>query len=200
MIIHKDSHTDHAINAAQWHHILDLFEGRTGFFIETIELPRSLGFVLNELYGPSCGDLPVPEAEVHYARRGDRTWNSRLVKAPKRPTRFVRVIAGPHETMKCPTCGVETSHKFHSAAQAWCEPCDRVFESQFPCVLYTAYGVSNKDMPAAPKEPGDIVAQLEALAATDPTSTYEVDAKALRDKLRESQRFWDQHALATEAY
>lgn len=30
MIIHKDSHTDHAINQAQWHHILDVFEGRTG--------------------------------------------------------------------------------------------------------------------------------------------------------------------------
>lgn len=190
MILHKDSHTDHAITQAQWHHILDVFEGRTGFFIETIALPQGLGFVLNELYGPSCGDAPVPEVEVHYARRGDRQWNSRLIKAPKRPTRYVRVIAGPHEE-KCGACG---------GAGDGCMPCEGWGTIKHACVLFTAYGVSSPDMPAAPKEPGDIAAQLEALAAADPTPTYEVDAKALRDKLRESQQFWDQHAFATEAH
>ena len=208
MIIHKDSHTDHTITQVQWQHILAEFDGRTGFFIETIELPTSRGFVFNELYGPSCGDAPVPEAEVHYARRGDRRWDSRLIKAPKRPTRFVRVIAGPHAE-KCGTCG---------GAGGPCVLCEGRGTIKFACVLYTAYGVSSPDMPAAPKEPGDLVELLkldmdavvqaqamrrEASADAVPLLDVKVNAcivqrnKTIR-ALRVAKAFWAEHALATE--
>lgn len=167
MIIHKDSHIDHAITPDQWAYILEQFKDRSAFFIETVELPEGLGHVMNGLYGPSCGDAPVPESEVYYARRGDRAWTSRMTRMPARPTRFVRVIAGPHD-----------GHV---------------------CVLFTAYGVASKDMPAAPKEPEDLVAQMQALALTELTPMHDEEAEKLRNQLRESQRFWADHALATEA-
>jgi hypothetical protein len=67
--------------------------------------------------------------------------------------------------------------------------------------------VSNKDMPAAPKEPADIRKQLEELhdkraGLHDMSPEY----KVLNDqiiKLREARTvadaFWAEHALATEA-
>lgn len=165
MIKHAESHMDHGFTQEQWDHIFKLFADRTGFFNEVIGLPGNLGTVTNELYGPSCGDPPVPEVEVFYAARGDRAWNSRMTRMPKRPTCFVRVIAGPHD-----------GH---------------------PCVLFTAYGVHAPDAPKSPREPGDIEAALRKLAEAEPTPTYEQDAQALRDALRESQTFWSQHALAS---
>lgn len=209
MIIHKDSHTDHAITQAQWQHILAVFEGRTGSFIETIELPSGLGHAMNGLYGPSCGDAPIPENEVYYARRPPRVWNSRMVRMPTRPARFVRVIAGPHET-PCAACGGEGRS---------CLPCEGWGTIKYPCVLYTAYGVSGKDMPQAPREPGDLEAQLKRdiaavaqvqlmrlgvpvgeLAARDAAVS---ECIVRRDKtvktLLASRTFWTEHALAAEA-
>ncbi len=101
MIKHTESHMDHGFTQAQWDHIFKLFADRKGFFNEIIGLPGNLGTVTNELYGPSCGDPPVPEVEVFYAARGDRAWNSRMTRMPKRPTCFVRVIAGPHDGHPC---------------------------------------------------------------------------------------------------
>lgn len=208
MIIHKDSHTDHAINSAQWHHILDVFGDRTGFFIETIELPRELGVVLNRLYGPSCGDEPIPESEVYYAPRPPRTWNSRMTKMSARPTRFIRVIAGPHETT-CTTCegkilplAKEGQDTF--GWSAGCDHCSDTGKLKFECVLYTAYGVASKDMPAAPKEPGDLQKQIDEVLATKdqhPVSEGFMDDKlqTLWKQLDEAKEFWAQHALATEA-
>jgi hypothetical protein len=175
MIIHKDSHTDHAITKAQWGYILIMFEGRTGFFIDTIELPEGLGHVMNGLYGPSCGDAAIPESEVYYAPRPPRTWVSRMTKMPARPTRFVRVIAGPHDG--------------HG------------------CVLFTAYGVASKDMPVAPKEPGDLQKQIDDITPryeagrNDGTATVEDHEllHKLHAQLKESKPYWATHALATEA-
>ncbi len=101
MIIHKDSHTDHAITPDQWAYILAQFTHRSSFFIETIELPEGLGPVMNGLYGPSCGDAPIPDSAVYYAQRPPRTWNSRMTRLPARPTRFVRIIAGPRGGHDC---------------------------------------------------------------------------------------------------
>lgn len=165
MIIHPESHTDHAITPEQWQHIMLQFRDRSAFFIETIELPEELGHVMNGLYGPSCGDAPVPETEAYYARRGDRAWNSRMTRMPARPTRFVRVIAGPHEETctECLGAGTVRGSLYSPDEESRCGTCngDRVIK--YDCILYTAYGVSSKDMPAAPKEPGDIRKQLEEL-------------------------------------
>jgi hypothetical protein len=91
--ITADSHCDHALTAAHKALILSTFKDRTGFFLETIPLgdlpPLPCG-----LFGPSMGDLPIPESEVHYARRGQRTVESRMVdRAPRVSTRMT-VIGG----------------------------------------------------------------------------------------------------------
>ena len=98
---HAESHMDHGFTQAQWDFIFAKYADKAAFFIDTIELPENLGTVTNELYGPSAGDAPVAEDRVFYAQRGGRAWDSRLVVLPKRPTRFVRVIAGPHEEHLC---------------------------------------------------------------------------------------------------
>jgi hypothetical protein len=102
MIKHKDSHLDHGLTPAQVEHVFALFVGRTGFFIETIELPESLGAVLCALFGPVMGDAPVTEDEVTYGVRGTRAWFSRIVQRNGiRTTRKVTVIAGPHDGQPC---------------------------------------------------------------------------------------------------
>lgn len=101
MKLHKDSHLDHHLTAAQLAHVLLRFDGRDAFFLETIELPDELGTVPCGLHGPIMGDSPVPDAEVTHARRGERTWTSRLVDRPARPTRQLTIIAGPHDGLPC---------------------------------------------------------------------------------------------------
>lgn len=222
MIIHKDSHTDHAITPDQWAHILEQFKDRSSFFIETIELPERLGTVMNGLYGPSCGDAPVPEDEVYYETRAPRTWVSRMTKMPARPTRFVRVIAGPHEE-KCDTCkgegtflgacGVCAPCTFYGTGTLCseripmtCPRCNGEKTIKHACVLYTAYGVARKDMPAAPKEPGDLFKErVELHEKIRNTPTGAPGRRALDDRyfsidrdIESSKAFWSQHALATE--
>jgi len=137
MQLHKDSHVDHGLTAAQLAFVLQHFADRAAFFLETIELPEDLGTVPCGLYGPLMGDAPVAEASVQYVRRGDRLYSSRVLipdprdmfvaepgpprfpaTGPPRTTRLVTVIAGPH--------------------------------ADLPCVLFTAFGG-----PLAPQEPGD---------------------------------------------
>lgn len=101
MIRHRDSHVDHGLTKAQLHYLLERFADRDGFFIETLTLPSALGTVPCGLYGPIMGDPAIGEPEVHYARRGERTWDSRLVDLPPRMQHEVTVIAGPHEAHVC---------------------------------------------------------------------------------------------------
>ncbi len=101
MIRHQDSHVDHGLTEDQLRYLLDRFADRDGFFVETITLPRELGTVPCGLYGPTMGDPVIGEDEVSYARRGSRTWDSRLVDLPPRQQHEVTVIAGPHEDHAC---------------------------------------------------------------------------------------------------
>lgn len=178
---HQESHLDHGLSPGQIEYIFKLFEGRSAFFIETIELPQGIGQIPCGLWGPIMGDtpfldspsgsislppgeyiapiklsphspgalptklahqMPVYTGEITFAPRPPRTWNSRLIDLPMRPTRTVTVIAGPHE--------------------------------EHDCILYTAYGG-----PCAPQEP------------TDP--------KISPAKLDEAIKFWDVHALSKYA-
>lgn len=130
MQLHKDSHLDHSLTAAQVAYLLEIFADRVAFFVETIELPAHLGTVLCGLYGPIMGDAPIEEAWVDYRRRPPREYLSRVLakhqhpggfpgpQAGQRQVRTVTVVAGPH--------------------------------ADLPCVLYTAYGG-----PCAPQEPDD---------------------------------------------
>jgi len=101
MIKHPDSHVDHDLTEAQLRYLVDHFADRDGFFVETITLPQDLGTVPCGLYGPSAGDPVIHEESVTYARRGDRTWESRLVALPARQQREVTVVAGPHDGHAC---------------------------------------------------------------------------------------------------
>lgn len=210
MIKHKDSHMDHGFTQAQWDYIFETFASRDAFFIETIELPEHLSSVLDGLYGPCAGDPPVLEADVYYAPRGDRAWPSRLVRQPKRPTRFVRVIAGPHAD-DCGGCEgkgtlpVETLH--HEWKDAVCPECQGSGKgTKYACILYTAYGVMRKDAPAAPREPGDIRREMKALEEQRRRLEYRgeehdkvyAQLEALRPKREESDAYWSQHGLAWE--
>lgn len=226
---HKDSHMDHGFTQAQWDYIFAKYSDKKEFFIDTFELPEGLGSVTNELYGPSAGDLPMREPMVSddgvdmifHATRGERAWPSRMVRLPKRPTRFVRVIAGPHEET-CPKCG---GTGYYTNPFAWHSygdpeeqhPCEKI--RKYDCILYTAYGVASLDMATSPKEPGDIIMQLSraidaveeaqstlrtALGPERISCSEAVDrAIVARDKiaaaLRVSKAFWADHALATEA-
>jgi hypothetical protein len=146
MIKHHDSHVDHGLTEAQLRYLFDRFADRKGFFLETIELPEQLGTVPCGLYGPNMGDPPIGEDEITYARRGDRAWESRLVKQPTRPTRLVTVIAGPHDE-PCPQCTTSAWNMLHRAN---CPTCCGAGILKHDCVLYTAFGG-----PASPQEPGD---------------------------------------------
>ena len=102
MQLHKDSHLDHGLTNEQMLFILNKFEARDGFFIETFELPENLGTLDCALYGPTVGDAPIPETDVYYAKRGARAWVSRMTRVhPMRKTRTVTVIAGPHDGQPC---------------------------------------------------------------------------------------------------
>lgn len=127
MILHDKSHLDHGLTSEQTAYIFELFASRDGFFIETVELPDSLGTVPCGLYGPLMGDPPITSAYhstadgrdlLSYERRGTREYTSRVVDLPPRPTRKVTVIAGPHD--------------------------------EHACILYTAFGG-----PLTPQEPND---------------------------------------------
>lgn len=200
MIKHKESHMDHGFTKEQWDYIFAKYADRTAFFIDTFELPDHLGTVTNELYGPSCGDAPVLESEVAYEKRGDRAWKSRMVDRPKRPTRFVRVIAGPHKD-KCPRCNATG---FVVGKMEECDDCNGGYVKEYACVLYTAYGVHALDAQSSPREPGDIRKEMEALhekraGLHDMSEEYkklQAQIVALRDKRSEADAFWAVHGLA----
>ena len=89
-------HADHNITPEQLDYIQNHAEFKPysegDFVITVIEMPSSLGSVPCALYGPSVGDAPVTDDQVHYQRRGDRAEKSRMIDAPCRPTNKVVVI------------------------------------------------------------------------------------------------------------
>lgn len=101
LVVSSGSHTDHGLTAPQMEWLLSRFAGRSGFFIETVELPQELGTVPCGIYGPVVGDPPVPEEDVVYIFRGNRGGPSRMCSRPTRPTRILTVIAGPRGEEPC---------------------------------------------------------------------------------------------------
>lgn len=101
MLIAKESHLDHGLNEDHIKFIKDKFGKRDSFFIETVELPEHLPSLKSALYGPVCGDAPIPEEKVHYKKREGRDGPSRMIFAEMRDSRKLTVIAGPHEGEAC---------------------------------------------------------------------------------------------------
>ncbi len=89
-------HADHDLTQDHLKHIDTMLDGWDGTFnIWHETLPKGLPSLMTGLYGPACGDEPVPEDDVVYLVRGDRAGPSRQVARPARPTRMLVVIAGP---------------------------------------------------------------------------------------------------------
>lgn len=91
------SHLDHNLTPDHVAWILDEFGDRTDAFAATVDLPADFDSLPCGLYGPLVGDSPIGEDDVVLAPRGARTWPSRLVGMPPRPSRKVTVIAGPSD-------------------------------------------------------------------------------------------------------
>jgi hypothetical protein len=174
MIKHAESHFDHGLTVAQVDHVMQRFADRAAFFIETIELPEALGTVPCGLHGPLVGDAPVAEADVTYAKRGARAWDSRLVDRPAQQVRTVTVIAGPHEET-CSICNGSGRVAGTGPGFGASHPCPRERceggKLKHACIVYTLYGG-----PLAPQEPGD---------------------PGCKDVLT-SRTFWTVHALSRE--
>lgn len=89
-------HADHGIGDEQKQHIINVIASavapNSGFFIKEFTLPDFMAPIPNALYGPAAGDAPVQESEVHYARRGNRTVEDRMVSSPVRPVRYGQAI------------------------------------------------------------------------------------------------------------
>ena len=94
---HAESHVDHNLTEAQLAFVLSQTPEGEGVAVFTVAMPPELGTLPCGLYGPAEGDHAVPESEVHYAVRGERKGESRLVKAPVRYTSLVTIVAGPHD-------------------------------------------------------------------------------------------------------
>ena len=126
MKITPESHLDHGLNQEHITWLLERFADRSSFFLQTITLPDFLPEVECALYGPLCGDEPVPENTVMYKIRGERKYASRVLAlsgvstSGMRKTRTLTVIAGP--------------------------------SGNEPCVLYTSYG--GPAAPREPGDPG----------------------------------------------
>lgn len=86
-------HADHGILDSHMAVITNLFtEAGEGFLLRTVTLPEDCADLLSGIHGPITGDEPVPSAEVHWAKRGERPGLSRLCTRDPRPTRLMTVI------------------------------------------------------------------------------------------------------------
>lgn len=102
LTLHKNSHLDHGVSQALIAWILERYANRVAFFIETVVVPEELASGLETgIWGPIEGDGVIPNEEVTWTVRGERQWASRMCDRPKRPTRFLTVIAGPRGDEPC---------------------------------------------------------------------------------------------------
>jgi hypothetical protein len=102
IIRHKDTHLDHSLTEEHLKFVLGLDPSTRGDISSpvrafAVEMPAALAPLPCGLHGPIMGDDPVPEDEVIYEVRGNRKGESRLVDRPVRQSRFVAVVAGPHD-------------------------------------------------------------------------------------------------------
>jgi hypothetical protein len=88
----KIEHNDHGLTASHAVFLASALASETGFFVRSYVLPDELPSLPAAAYGPTEGDAPVGESEVHYTARGPRGNLSRMVARPTRPARHVVAI------------------------------------------------------------------------------------------------------------
>ena len=64
------------------------------FMLALIPIPDGVPSLPSALYGPACGDDPVPENQVQYVVRGERRGPSRVVDRLLRDVRSMVVVCG----------------------------------------------------------------------------------------------------------
>lgn len=128
MKITTKSHVDHGLRSQHIDFIGEAFGHRTGFFIETVELPHGIAPLPCSLVGPLTGFKAVDATEVEFRRRGDRIVPSRMMTGAAAWARGLHLIP--------------TSRKLTVIGGIDAESGD--------CILFTAYGG-----PLAPREVGD---------------------------------------------
>lgn len=113
MWIHEDSHTDHVPEwvvgwlKAEYLHLGEDTSADDGNPVQTftVTIPDRLlapgDGLPSALHGPAAGDPPVPESKAWYANRPGRSWPSRLVLLPSRPTRELTFVCGPYKGLPC---------------------------------------------------------------------------------------------------
>jgi hypothetical protein len=98
MKITMDSHVDHLTpDCIAW--LIKVYENQESenVVVDTLELPPELPALLCDLHGPATKEAPVSETEAYYAKRGNRSGDSRLCKRAPVETRTITVVFGPHE-------------------------------------------------------------------------------------------------------
>jgi hypothetical protein len=91
MRLHKISDVTPGISENQLQYVLDMFEDRTGSFVDTVTLPYRLGMVQCALYGPEMNDEPI-ESDGSLVK---------IVDMPSRKSCQITVHAGPYRDEPC---------------------------------------------------------------------------------------------------
>lgn len=84
-------HGDHGVSQEIMLKAVQEIAPGEGFFIANVALPEGVT-LLSALYGPTAGDPPVTELEVHYAKRTPDRPFSRLVSRPHRPCSRMTIL------------------------------------------------------------------------------------------------------------
>lgn len=98
-ILRDDGHYDtHGLTKAHLDYIASHPEVLAAKGPVTLTMPSHLAPLKNALVGPSSGDSPVGEHQVHYkSRGGGRNYNSRMMRGSPRETRMVTAISVPDQ-------------------------------------------------------------------------------------------------------
>lgn len=99
MIVHPESHVDH-VSAEVLALIKERYADRSGFFVDTFELPLGLSVECG-LHGPIMRDAPIPHWECWHDFRPGRGIRSRLCARRPRMVRTLTVVAGPYKGEPC---------------------------------------------------------------------------------------------------
>lgn len=90
--ITKCFHADHGVTPDTMKWALEQIEPEQGFFLKTITLPDFHPGLTNNLYGPSCGDLPVKGEVLVRDEKDEWRGATPFVNLPPRSTRLLTVI------------------------------------------------------------------------------------------------------------
>lgn len=188
LVVDKESHLDHGLSQAHIDFMLARFVQKNEFFIETVGLPKGLDPLQSGIYGPAAGDPSVTDAESILAIRQGRSWASRLIDKPARPTRLMTVVAGPGD-VEGQNCVLYTSYGGPAAPK---EPGD--FSMGLFCKDHAPLwqALVNKTYQAGL----DKISYRDIMAGQIDAGLHCVACQQGREELTMSLAFWRNHAIS----